>query len=366
MTKKGINYNSMIELIEEREIEKELGEAYSSILLNPAVAWAKLEVTDDAPNINKQRVPKSEFDNIIRSGTYMPIKMAKGEIKDGHDGAEPLGVFTTLLQVGNKIIGLAALWKKERPSDIAYIKELLSQGIPVNISWEILYEDERVSTDGVVDLVGCTLKAATIVGLPAYAGRTQVLAVSSESTSKVEEDNVVEEKLKQKKQLEEKAAEEVLETPADDAAEEGAVVEESAEESVENDSTEQPKEDLGSDAEKEKSLETELEELRSFKENIQKKEAAIARMRELKSKFAEAGLEKSDSFFENNFELLTGMTEEQLNFFVQELVGFASASMRVSEEEKPAIPNFSVKSRKEATLDDIIAALKARNKPLED
>lgn len=174
----------MLYLIEEDEVVGYVGEAYSSLLLNPAVTWAKFILTDDAPNNNGQRVPQTEFKNLIKSGLHMPVKMAYGKINDDHDDSLPIGTITHLKQEDNKVIALAALWTEERPSDVSYIKEKVAAGESINVSWEILYGDYDIDDTGIVDLLDTYLKAATIVGRPAYAGRTPILAVAAKSWSK--------------------------------------------------------------------------------------------------------------------------------------------------------------------------------------
>jgi len=59
--------------------------AFSSLNLNPSVKWARFVLTDDKPNGNKQRIPESEFRNIIQTGVFMPVKVATGSIKEGHE-----------------------------------------------------------------------------------------------------------------------------------------------------------------------------------------------------------------------------------------------------------------------------------------
>jgi len=104
-----------IELLDE-------GEAFASVSLNPYYQWAKIVVTDDLPNANKMKIPKEEFPNMIRTGLFSPIKMAEKEISDGHPEAhgKPIGTIAQLLEESNKLIALAALWKKEKKvNDIA-------------------------------------------------------------------------------------------------------------------------------------------------------------------------------------------------------------------------------------------------------
>jgi len=161
-----------------------LNAAMSSILAtNPTVSWAKFILTDSLPNQNGQRVPKEEFDNLIESGLYMPLKMALGEIAEGHELAAPLGVITNLRQEGDQILALAAMWAAERPEDIRLLKSRIQED-SVEISWEILYGHSDLDETGVENLYDLTLKAATIVGSPAYAGRTPVTAIAAKGKKK--------------------------------------------------------------------------------------------------------------------------------------------------------------------------------------
>jgi hypothetical protein len=176
------NLDFVVQFIEDSELENELKEAYSSVLINPAVSWAKFVLTDDNPNGNGQRIPQEEFANLIQSGTFMPIKMAQGEIKDGHEKALPLGVITHIKQEGNRLIAMAALWLKERGNDISMLKQLLASNQPVNVSWEILYGDADIE-DNVMSLRDTILKAVTVVKKPAYGGRTPILAVAAKKWS---------------------------------------------------------------------------------------------------------------------------------------------------------------------------------------
>lgn len=175
--------NEFITLIDDAEAEAEMGSAFASVMLNPGVAWAKFILTDDRPNGNKQRVPQNEFANLIRSGIFMPLKMAIKEIKDGHDEAVPLGVITHLKEEDNKVLALAALWSRERPEDVEMLKKRFKDGSPINVSWEIQYADSVIEEDGVQALLGTELSGATIVGMPAYAGRTPLIAFAAKKWS---------------------------------------------------------------------------------------------------------------------------------------------------------------------------------------
>jgi hypothetical protein len=169
---KSINLSSSIEWLD--------NEAEAAISLNPLYQWVKLVVCDDIPNGNKQQIEEAEFPNLIKTGISSPIKMADKKISDGHGAAfgHPIGVISQLKQEGNKLLALAALWKKERPEDVSMLKDMYTSGNPPNVSWEISYSESEL-VDGVEKLKGCILNGLAIVGMPAYQGRTPFIAMSS-------------------------------------------------------------------------------------------------------------------------------------------------------------------------------------------
>lgn len=180
----------MVQLINESEASTLFEGVAAVVLANPTVTWAKFVLTDNKVNGNKQRIPDAEFANLINTGINMPIKMAVGGISKGHEGTKPIGVLTHLrefmTETGTKaIMALAALWSGERPDDVNLLKDRFKNGTPINVSWEILYEDAVFnSAEGSMDLINTALKAATIVGDPAYQGRTQFLTVAAKKWSK--------------------------------------------------------------------------------------------------------------------------------------------------------------------------------------
>jgi hypothetical protein len=145
-----------------------------------ALSFGKFIFTDDKPNGNKQRVPLEEFDNIIKTASFMPIKMAEGKISQGHPGTRPIGVITQVKKENDTVVGLAGLWKKEYAEDIKILKEMVQKGTLPQISWELLYSDSTKDEEGVETLSGVVVKAATIVGMPAYQGRTPMTALASQ------------------------------------------------------------------------------------------------------------------------------------------------------------------------------------------
>ena len=104
--KTDLIYENQVELIKDKEYK--FSEASTAVSLNPMLNWMKFVLLDDLPNGNKQRVPKEEFDNIIKTGIHMPIKVSAGEISPGHQGTFPIGVITNLMveNYGHKSVTL--------------------------------------------------------------------------------------------------------------------------------------------------------------------------------------------------------------------------------------------------------------------
>lgn len=286
--------NSTFEFIEKETAE---GEEFASVALNPGFNWIKFILTDDQPNANKKRVPLEEFDNLIRTGFLAPIKMGVREISSGHDGTTPIGVISNLKKLGNKILGLAAIWSEEKPDEIKLIKENHAKGVPLNLSWEICYTDENVTDEGITEMRNTTLRAATLVGMPAYEGRTQILSVAStDGKTNLEGTNI-----KMEEELQEKIV--VLEKALADTKTEMAT------------------------------SQTELEELRQFKATVVKEQEDAKKITDIKKKFSDASIVKEDSFFTDNKEMLLGLSVEALDFMVQELVSFSAKTEEASKHE---------------------------------
>lgn len=146
---------------------------------NPKLGWLEFVLTDDQPNDNKQGIRKEGFASLVDTGKLTPIKMASGKIKDDHSDAIPLGVISELEEKETQVVGKAAIWKEERASDYDMIKAMSAKGKPINVSWEIVYVDSEVDDAGIEWISEPVLTAATIVGIPAYGGRTPVVSVAS-------------------------------------------------------------------------------------------------------------------------------------------------------------------------------------------
>jgi DNA repair exonuclease SbcCD ATPase subunit len=301
-------------------------------------------LTDNLPNANKERIPEDEFDNLIRTGIFMPIKMALGKIADGHSNATPLGVISHLKKVNNQIFGLAALWERERPEDVSYIRQRYQNKEPLQLSWEILYSDSSTNEDGVKDLKGTALRAVTLVGMPAYSGRTPIIAVASENTDNTQEEN----KLEELEQLQSKLTE--LETSL--STKDTELSNTKAE--LETKATE-----LDTKlAELSQALE-ELNTLRVYKAGVEEQKEIESRFASIKTKFKEASLDKDEDYFDKNKEMLLKLPQEALDFMIQEEVAFSAKVTQPVATSSVKVPPITQKSNS-YTHEDIAKALKAR------
>lgn len=289
-------------------------EEMASITKNDLVTWAKFVLTDDQPNKNKRIVPQSQFDNLITSGIHMPIKMAYEEIGEYHDDAVPIGVITNLKKVKNQVIGLAAFWTKERPEDVAMLKERYASKKPIDVSWELLARENELE-DGNIELEDVKMTAATIVGLPAYGGRTPILQMAAEL--KKQEDKILDELEKVKQELQ-------------DALDANKKL---------SDELDEVKASMKTFDE----LQKEAEELRKFKEEIDAEKEREDKLSDLKDRFVEAGINKDDEYFVENADRLLKLDDDSIEFMLQEMVAFAKTSEDSEEtasEEKKKVPNF--------------------------
>lgn len=324
--------NSDLEFVSENK-----DEAFASVSLNPSFQWAKMIVCDDLRNANGMRVPVEEFDNMISTGVLAPVKMAEGGVSDGHDEAmgHPLGTISHLQKVGNKLYALAALWKRERPDDIEYLKEAHASGKNPQISWELWYTENAEDEDGTKVLKGVSLNGVTVVGRPAYEGRTPIIAFASkeadesnsEANNKSEENSMELEELK--------------------AELDGAKASLTAKDA-----------EIASALEELNTLKGEVEELRSFKAGIEQAKAELDKLEAIRAKFIEAGIEKSETYFDENKSRFLAMGDEDVDFMLQELVSFAK-TQEVKENVSSKIPNLKADRLDKADVKTLARALRS-------
>ena len=315
---------NVVQLVQEDE------EVFASIGLNPTITLIKFILTDDKPNNNNIRIPKEEFSNLISTGLYMPLKMAQGKPGD-HEEAFPIGVITHLKEVGNKVRGLAVLWNMERTFDIDMIRERYSNDQPLNISWEILHRDSFMEND-IENLTGVYLRAATLVDIPAYGGRTTVTEViSSKKADTAKEDKTLTKELEKNVELLEVVVEE---RDKKVVSLEATIVELTASQVTDK-------------------LTKELDELRGFKTKVEEEKKIQERKSELRIKFTDEGVEKDDAYFEENEDMLLSLDKAALDFVVKQEAKLAKASKgqpKKKEKKSSLIPNL--KGENDSTDDD--------------
>lgn len=323
--------------------ESGIKEAFSEVSLNKSFQWAKIVVTDDLPNANKMRIPQEEFDNLIKTGIHTPVKMGFSQFKNHEDAVgKPIGVIAQLTKENNKIVALAALWKKERAEEVTALKESFNKGQPPQVSWEVSYAESSVDENEIETLLGTSLDALAIVTIPAYRGRTSFVAMSSESVTefisyldKVIENEEISDEV-QKLLL--AKAEDILEKFSDKESVNLDELKELKDKVAElASSLEDAKKALKDKEDAFAALEKEKEELAEYKETAEKEKAKAEKITSIKNKFAEAKIEKDEDYFEKNEETLLALSEGELDFMIQEIVSF-SAVAEEDIEKKPKVP----------------------------
>jgi len=339
--------NFIVTDIEFVDKDDDILEAYAALSTNPMLKWIKFVATDTKANSNKQRVPKEEFANIISTGINMPIKMAEGGIRDGHEFSVPIGSITGLIERGDVIKGIAALWYKEFPHEVDILEEMTKKGENPQLSWELLYADSDIDDNGVENLRGIVLSAVTVVNTPAYEGRTFIELVASKNS--LEEKHTMEENIKD---LEEKL--EQSKATNDQLTSEISELKEALEK-LTNDFN---------------SLKEEKDSLAAFKEKIDLENARKEKLASVINLFEESGVTLPETYFEDEakVEKLLDMDLNQLEFIIQELSKFgeSDASDETNDAEashlgsKNKIPKMKANSKDKPSISDIVKALKDR------
>jgi len=292
-------------------------EVVAAISLNPTLRWIKFILTDDKPNANRQRIPQSEFANLVKTGLHMPIKMAQGFIREGHEFSVPIGAITSLNIKEALVEGIAALWGKEFPSEVDLLKDMHTTGEKPQLSWEILYVNSDIDDEtGVETFQDVALSAATIVGMPAYEGRTPIVSMAAKEAYRIKQEAIdeMEEKIKELEDL------------------------------VKTMESEKAELQISFDALKEEleALKIEHAELTTFKEEVEAAEARVERVKALTELFSNTGVPLPEDFFEDEekAEKLLSMDLDQLTFVVQDLALFSKDETieeieEASEEDDP-------------------------------
>lgn len=326
--------NIRLELLEGTE---DYEKAIAALGVNPSYLWGRFILTDDQPNGNKQRVPYSEFKNLITTGVYAPIKMASGKPGD-HQESYPIGVITQLREkkVGevNQIVGLAAFWGEERGEELDHLRKQHASGNALDLSWEIRHKDVREAEDGVTDLIGTYLTSTVLVEVPAYGGRTFIEDLFTLSTLKPEDNPDMDEKVLEelRKNYEEKYS--ALQAELEEV-----------------------KKELESAKAEVTTSTTELEELRAYKQEIEDAVALENRKASIRTRFSEAEVEISDEYFEKNEATLLKLGDEELDFFIETMKEAQAGKKREDEEGEKSESSFKV-PQLEGSAEDRKTAIK--------
>lgn len=156
---------------------------------HPLQTRLSLILTDFEPNSNKQGIPKTEAENIIRTALYTPLKINfDGEEYHGHTGAYPIGPIinaqASTYNGRDVISGEAIIWNDVYDDVSEYLKQAFAEG--VGTSWEIYYEDTE-DDNGTQWLKGCIFAGTCVVDTPAYGPeRTRLLAIAEKLHNRAE------------------------------------------------------------------------------------------------------------------------------------------------------------------------------------
>ncbi len=314
------------------------GFAFASISKNPNITWVKFVLLDDKPNANKHRVPIEEFDNVIRTGLFMPLKMGNAEEEKKHEFSKPLGVITHLIKNDNLIEAIAALWNTERKEDVHSIKERFKAGKDINLSWELHFSDAQEEEDGVIALKNIAMNAATIVDIPAYGGRTSVTALAERST----EGETME-------TIEKTKHEEIVSQLNNDL-----------------ESVKAERSDLEVQL---TNLQEEVEQLRAYRDEVEAEKQKVEKLNSIKTRFSEAGLELEEAFYSDREEFLMNLKDSELDFYIQDMVAFAGKSEKPEAEEEADtstasfgtnLPNLDKTSKNNKEYQSVLDYIKSR------
>lgn len=282
---------------------------------NPYINTVDFILTDDKPNKNGTGIKREEFIGFANSAVFMPLKMPLGGIGEDHTGATPIGAIIETVVGEHTVSGTGVVWPQERPSDISFLKERISEA-DAFISWELAYTDmEEDDEGGVYWIKNPRCLAATLVKTPAYQERTPMFGFSSTEN----EDNMPEEINTDQAPPEEAPLEEA---PPEEAPPEEAPPEETPPEKAPPEEVPPKEEPLGDLETKYNKLITELDALRQFK---------------LLTERGQVVRDSLGDLAKEDVNILVALTDEQLGV-VKRLV---AAKNRTATSSTSRIPNFT-------------------------
>ena len=335
-----------------------LVKATSSDKQHPLQSVVEFVFTDFKPNKNKQGVKAAEASNIMNTGLYMPVKADFSGITIGdHKNAIPVGPIIEMAQREDTVIGKAVIWKDEFPDLTNYLEKASASEGGVQFSWEIYYKDQEIDDSGTQWLKDCVVAGIAIVGNPAYAGRTPLLsfaadqekiqALESEVTTLTEQLSATK-KREDEMELEAVVAQlTALQTSVDGLAEKlvalQPVVQEPAVAEVDPDV---------------EALKSELEQLREFKADAERKQAQAELMNTRTQ--ALSGLLTAEEITDRA-EFILGLSDDQFTTYAASLqaVVAKSSTKKADASARVTIPDplLSSGGLNQITIKDIAQGL---------
>lgn len=334
---------------------------------NHTLSWMDFVFTDDQPNANKQGVKAETFDRLIETGILMPLKMAAGGIAPGHKGSLPIGVISSLEKNASQLVGRAALWTEEREDDVKLIKEAYSNKKPLNISWELLYSETETDSNGIEWLLDPVVRAATLVGVPAYSGRTSVLAVAASNPEEITPE-IVENALQVIEKIPQSNLPADLQTKLQAKAgnilarlKEGKSGDQTMDELEKlQKQLEQANADLEAAQKRVKELEpveAERNQLQEYKDAAEKEKAEAAKLESRLTSLKEKGVEFSAEELEKKRSMLVNLDDEAFSFLATELASIKTAKAS-GKEEKLEVPGTFTSEDGKSIVDVVREGLK--------
>lgn len=290
---------------------------------NPLITNLEFVFTDFEPNKNKQGVPVTEAENLVRSAIDMPVKadFRKNKLGD-HAFSLPVGHITTMEHRDAQIIGRAVLYKDEFPDLAAHLEKASASTEGVHFSWELYHGGEYIDDAGIKWFKDCVVAATTIVANPAYGGRTPLLAMASE-----EANTRIEELERQVANLTQNGSKSM--DPVEELKQLVAKLTERLDAVEATAQPEQQEEVVAPDV---AALHTELEELRKFKKDA---ETAAARASLVNTRREALKDVMPEEEFTKKIDFIADLSDDQFKTFTDSLVAVAqktkqSASFRVT------------------------------------
>lgn len=140
-------------------------------LKNPNKITLDLFLTSFEPNGNKQAIPVSEAENIVRTAFFTPVLANfDGVGLTGHTGAKSVGVISDVIADDKEIRGVAVLWRDHNPELSQY---LLDNPDSINSSFEVLYTDSTIDANGVEWFKDVVFSGICLVDVPAYGTKAK-------------------------------------------------------------------------------------------------------------------------------------------------------------------------------------------------